>query len=188
MNLKLYTAKMMNLFTENRLLRFVIVALTCAVLVNSLFVYKAVKYQRVVILPPRVEQPITYVNGYADTKYLTSMARQCVSLALTYTPATARKQFEDLLFSYAPEAYPEASRAWYELAGNIEEAKTSSVFFIDSITINDHTAVIRGTLKQFTGETKFLGEQREYLLTYRFMDGRFQVLSLRQNVKAAQKK
>lgn len=188
MKLKLYTSKMANLFTENRFMRFVIIALTLAVIINSLFVYKAVKYQRVVILPPKVDGPVTYVNGYANADYIKSMARQFVSFALTYTPATARKQFEDLLFYYAPESYPEASKAWYALAGNIEDAKTSSVFFVDTVNINGSTVDIKGTLRQFTGETKFLGEQREYILEYRFLDGRFQVLSFRQNVKAAQKK
>ena len=93
-----------------------------------------------------------------------------------------------MLTYFAPETYPEASKAWYSLAGEIEAANTSSVYFIQSIDLKKNTAEIFGTQKQFTGDTQFLNETRTYLVKYRFLDGRFQILSFKRKILEAQKK
>ena len=188
LKLELFTSQASNLFAENRLLKFAIAVLTLAVIFNSFMVHRAVKYQRVVIVPPKLTESIEFVNGQPNEAYAKDMIRRIASLATIYTPAIARKQFDELIAYYAPEAYPEGSKAWYTLAGMIEDAKTSSVFFIDTITLKNNTAEIFGTLKQFTGETQFLGETRTYIVEYRFLDGRFQILSFRQKISEAQKK
>jgi conjugal transfer pilus assembly protein TraE len=182
MKLDIYASKMNNLFSENRLLKFFITMLSVAVIFNSFQVYRAVKYQRVVIIPPKYEENIEFINGKPTSEYINAMARRIAGLAMTYTPATARRQFDELIAYYAPEAFPEGSKAWYSLAGNIEDARTSSVFFIDGITAKGDAVEIFGTLKQFTGDTQFLGETRTYRLEYRFANGRFQILSYRQKI------
>ena len=188
LKINLFTSQTSNLFAENRLLKFVIAVLALAVIFNSFMVHRAVKYQRVVIVPPKLTESIEFVNGQPNEAYAKAMIRRIASLATIYTPAIARKQFDELIACYAPEAYPEGSKAWYALAGMIEDAKTSSVFFIDTITLKNNTAEIFGTLKQFTGDTQFLGETRTYIVEYRFLDGRFQILSFRQKILEAQKK
>ena len=187
MKLDFFTSRMSNLFMENRLLKFVVAVMAVAIIFNSFIVYRAVKYQRVVIVPPKLTESIEFVHGKPSAAYVKDVVRHIVSLGATYTPAIARKQFEELLTYYAPEAYPEGSKAWYSLAGMIEEGKTSSVFFIQSIDIKDNTAEILGTLKQFTGDTLFLGEMRTYIVEYRFLDGRFQIMSFQQKTVGGRK-
>ena len=68
--------------------------MAAALVINSFMVYRAVKYQRVVIVPPRMTGTIEFVRGEPNTDYVKSMVRNVVSLATTYTPAIARKQFE----------------------------------------------------------------------------------------------
>ena len=187
MKLELFTSKMGNLFVENRLLKFVVAVLAAALIFNSLLVYKAVKYQRVVIVPPKLQEKIEYVNGKPNDDYVKELARNISSLATTYTPSTARKQFDALLSYYAPESYPEGSKAWYSLAGMIEDAKTSSVFFIQDIILKDDAVELSGTLKQFTGDTLFLGEVATYIIQYRFLDGKFQIISFRQKTAEGKK-
>jgi conjugal transfer pilus assembly protein TraE len=180
LKLKVFTSRMSNLFAENRLLKFVVAVLAMCLIFNSFMVYRAVKYERVVIVPSKLQESIEFVHGKPNDAYVKDTVRDISSLATIYTPATARKQFEKLLTYYAPEAYPEGSKAWYILAGMIEDAKTSSVFFIQSINLKENTAEIFGELKQFTGDTLFLGETRTYIVEYRFLDGRFQIISFRQ--------
>lgn len=188
MKLELFSSKASNLFAENRLLKFVVAVMAAALVVNSFMVYRAVKYQRVVIVPPRMTGTIEFVRGVPNDAYVKDLVRNIVSLATTYNPAIARKQFETVLTSFAPEVYPEASKAWYSLAGEIEAANTSSVFFIESIALKNDTAEIFGTLKQFAGDTPFLGETRTYIVQYRFLDGRFQIISFKRKITEAQKK
>ena len=52
MRMNIFMQKTSNLFTENRLLKFVIVILAMAVVVNSFLVTRAIKYQRVILIPP----------------------------------------------------------------------------------------------------------------------------------------
>ena len=188
MKIDLFTSRMSNLFLENRLLKFVVVVMAAAVIFNSFVVYRAVKYQRVVIVPPKLTENIEFVHGKPNATYVKDVVRNITSLGTTYTPAIARRQFEELLTYYAPEAYPEGSKAWYTLAGMVEDARTSSIFFIQDINLKNDTAEILGTLKQFTGDTPFVGETRTYIIQYRFVDGRFQILSFRQKIAGGKNK
>jgi conjugal transfer pilus assembly protein TraE len=128
MKTNIFVQKTSNLFVENRLLKFVIVVLALAVIFNSFMVYRSVRYQRVVLIPPKMTGTVEFVQGKPTDTYLKDMTRRIVNLAGTYSPPTARAQFEELLFYYAPESYPQASKAWYSLASRVEESQVSSVF------------------------------------------------------------
>ena len=183
-----FTSKASNLFAENRFMRFIVAVMSAALIVNSFMVYRAVKYQRVIIVPAKTTSTIEFIQGRPNDVYVKDLVRDVTSLATTYTPALARSQFAAVLASYAPEAYPAASKAWYSLAGEIEDANTSSVFFIQSIDIKSDTAEVFGSLRQFAGDTPFVNETRTYLVKYRFLDGRFQILSFERKLVEAQKK
>ena len=63
MKTNIFVQKTSNLFVENRLLKFVIVVLSLAVIFNSFMVYRAVKYQRVVLIPPKMTGTVEFVQG-----------------------------------------------------------------------------------------------------------------------------
>jgi conjugal transfer pilus assembly protein TraE len=135
----IFVQKTSNLFVENRLLKFAVGAMAVAVCFNSLMVYRAVKYQRVVLIPPAMTGTIEFVQGKPTEAYIKDMSRKIVNLAATYSPPTARGQFDDLLSLYTSEAYPEASKSWYSLAGRIEESQVSSTFYLEKITLGEGT-------------------------------------------------
>lgn len=182
MKTKTFVQKTSNLFVDNKLIKFLIVVLGLTVAFNSFMVYRAVKYQRVVLIPPKLTGTIEFVQGKPTEKYLRDMGQRIVNLAATYSPATARAQFEDLLFHFAPESYPEASENWYSLAGRIEDSQVSSAYYPEKITIHDKTIEVFGALKQFTGKTPLENTTRTYLINYRVQDGRFYVVSLKEKV------
>jgi len=107
---EVFIQKTSNLFVENRLLKFVIVVLAFAVSFNSFMVYRAVKYQRVVLIPPKMTGTVEFVQGKPTDKYLRDISRRIATLATSYSPPTARAQFEELLSYFAPESYPDASK------------------------------------------------------------------------------
>ena len=63
MKTDIFLQKTSNLFVENRLLKFVIIVLALTVIFNSLMVYRAVKYQRVVLIPPTMTGTVEFVQG-----------------------------------------------------------------------------------------------------------------------------
>jgi len=177
---KIFVQQASNLFVENRLLKFAIVILSLAVSFNSLMVYRAVKYQRVVLIPPRMTGNVEFIQGRPTDTYMRDISRRIVTLATTYSPPTARAQFEELLFYFAPESYPEASKLWYSLAGRVEESQVSSVFYLEKIKLAENVIEIFGNLKQFAGDTMFENTSKTYLIDYRMLDGRFSIVSLQE--------
>jgi len=180
MKTDIFVQKTSNVFAENRLLKFVIASLSLAVLFNSFMVYRAVKYQRVVLIPPKMTGTIEFVQGRPTDTYLRDTCRRIVNLAGTYSPATARSQFEELLTHYAPESYPLASKEWYSLAGRVEESLVSSVFYLEKITIKKNTMEVFGLLRQFAGDTPLENNSKTYLIDYRIQDGRLYIVSIRE--------
>ena len=173
-----------NIFTENRLLKFVIVVLGIAVSINTLLVYRAVKYQRVVLIPPKMTGTVEFVRGVPTDNYLKDMCRKIVNLALTYTPATARSNFSDLLKMYDPENYPKAQEVWYSLADRIEDSKVTSVFYIQQIKVLKNSSLeITGDLRQYTAAGDLFKNQTSvYLIDYRISDGTMYLKSIKEKI------
>ncbi len=180
MKTNIFVQKTSNLFVENRLLKFVIVILSLAVIFNSFMVYRSVKYQRVVLIPPKMTGTVEFVQGKPTDTYLKDITRRIVNLAASYSPPTARAQFEELLFYYAPESYPQASKAWYSLASRVEESQVSSVFYLEKIKLGDNFIEVFGNLKQLADNTQLENTSKTYLIKYRLQDGRFYIVSLKE--------
>ena len=180
MNTNIFVQKTSNLFVENRLLKFIIVVLALAVIFNSFMVYRSVKYQRVVLIPPKMTGTVEFVQGRPTDSYTKDVSRRIVNLAATYSPPTARTQFEELLSYFAPESYPQASKAWYSLASRVEESQVSSVFYLETIKIGENFIEIFGNLKQFAGDTLLENTSKTYLIDYRLQDGRFYIITFKE--------
>jgi conjugal transfer pilus assembly protein TraE len=185
MKADIFVQKSSNLFVENRLLKFVVGVIAAAVCFNSLMVYRAVKYQRVVLIPPTMTGTVEFVQGKPTEAYIKDISRKIVNLATTYSPPTARGQFDDLLALYTSEAYPTASKSWYSLAGRIEESQVSSTFYMETITLDKDKIEIFGNLVQFAGDTKLETAAKTYVVQYRIRDGRFEISEFKEkNVQA----
>lgn len=181
MKIDIFVQKASNLFAENRLLRSIIIVLALAVIFNSFMVYRAVKYQRVILIPPTMTGTVEFVQGKPTDNYIKDICRRVVNLAATYSPPTARAQFADLLTYFAPESYPAASERWYSLASRVEESQVSSVFYLEKITLTENMMEIFGNLKQFAaGNTLLENTSKTYLINYRLQDGRLYIVSIKE--------
>ena len=123
---------------------------------------------------------VEVVQGRASGDYLPESVERVCSRASTHSPHTARRQFNELLVYYAPEAYAEASALWYSLAGRIEESQVSSVFYPEKFSVEKEVIEVFGDLKQFTGTTRLENTTRTYRITYQVRDGRFSLLSFKE--------
>lgn len=175
-----YLQKSSVLFDENKLLKFCFVCLTIAFFYNSLQVHRAVQYQRTILIPPKMSGAIEFVEGKPNDKYIRDMSRTIANLAGTWSPATVRENFEELLYYFAPESYPQASERWYSLASRAEEGLVTSAFYLERISLDDNVIELFGQLVQYTGNTPLENEARTYLVEYRIDQGRFYVLSVQE--------
>jgi conjugal transfer pilus assembly protein TraE len=179
-----YLQQSSNLFAANQLLRFVVIVLSACLAFTSFMVYRAVRHQKVILIPPHMTGTVEFVQGKPTEGYIHEISQRIINLATTYSPHTARKQFNELMVYYAPESYPEASTLWYSLAGRVEESQVSSVFYTEKITLKDNRIEVFGDLKQYTGNTRLENTTRTYWLDYQIRDGRFYLLSFKEKEKA----
>lgn len=184
MKVDIFLQKTSNMFVENRLLKFVVVVLTIAVVINSLLVQRAITYQRTVLIPPKMTGTIEFVQGRPTDDYLRDLTRRIVNLGATYSPATARRQFEELLSFYPPEEYSTASSTWYTLAGRVEDVQASTVFYPQKISVNSDIIEVTGTHRQWAGDQMVESGNRAYVIRYRIEDGRFYLLSFMEKWQA----
>ena len=180
MRLDLYMQKSSNLFGENRLLKICLIIITIITIYNSVMISRALRYTRTILVPPNMVRQVEFVEGKPTDEYVKQIGRSLANLGLTYSPATARSQFGDLLKYYAPVAYPEAYKMWYTLASRVEDARVSQVFFLRGMKLNTHTNEIEisGEKKQYTDEKMVQGDEfAKYIITYQITDGKFEVLT-----------
>lgn len=175
-------------FAQNNLFKFALVVVCCALVINSILTYKAVQYQRVILIPPQMTSQIELVNGQPTNQYIEDMARRISSLALTYSPATARINFDRLLALYDPESYPQASQSWYNLASRIEEVKVTNVFHLRKIMVDSEKRRIEliGERTQWADDKITERGPRSYVVDYLLKDGTFAVTSILEKGQAAQ--
>lgn len=180
MNLDIFLQKSSNIFAENRLLKFVVVALGIAVVINTAGLFMALNSQRVILVPPVVNSKISVSGDKASDEYLKEFARYILNLALTYNPVNARSQFSELLAVYDPAQFQASRKELYELADKIENTKASSAFYIQSI-INDtekRRLEVTGTKKTYMVDQKAEDTLKVYLIEYRIDNGKFILVRL----------
>ncbi|GLI39616.1 MULTISPECIES: type IV conjugative transfer system protein TraE [Geobacter] len=180
MNLDIFLQKSSNIFAENRLLKFVVVALGIAVVINTAGLFMALNSQRVILVPPVVNSKISVSGDKASDEYLKEFARYILNLALTYNPVNARSQFSELLAVYDPAQFQASRKELYELADKIENTKASSAFYIQSI-INDtekRRLEVTGTKKTYMVDQKAEDTLKVYLIDYRIENGKFILVRL----------
>jgi conjugal transfer pilus assembly protein TraE len=174
-NLDIFLQKSSNIFAENRLLKFVVVALGIAVVINTAGLFMALNSQRVILIPPTINSKISVSGDKASDEYLKEFTRYILNLALTYNPVNARSQFSELLAVYDPAEFQASRKELYELADKIEFTKASSAFYIHAI-VNDtekRRLEITGTKRTYLVDQKAEDTLKVYLIEYRFDNGKF---------------
>jgi len=176
--LKKYLEERENLRASNRFLKFFVVLIAIAIVLNSVFTYFLVKEQKVVIVPPVYSDKLFIAGSDASDEYLYSVGSFISFLMLTYSPATARIQFNHFLKICSPEAFPKFKVMLYSLADKIETASLSSAFFPQKISVNraEKSLEITGLLNQWTSQQQFItNEVKKYKIKYRVQNGFFMV-------------
>lgn len=180
MKLNLFLQKTSNIVAENRLLKFVVVVIGVTAIANAIMTYRALNYQRTIIVPPVLKSRIEITGDRASEEYVKAFSRYIAALSFSYSPGTAKPQFDELLALYAPEAFPEGKRVLYELADRVITTRVTSVFFMGKLYVDGEKNQIEvsGQRRQYVDDRKVEDVTKTYLIDYRISDGRFQVVRI----------
>lgn len=178
MRLDRYLSSASNLFGENRLLKFAVVALGCATVLNTCGMMRAQQMEKIVIVPSVVTERMWISGDKASEEYIKEFARDATNLYLTYHPANVRTNFNELLKMYYPSEFEYAKKSLYDLAGRIEESKASSAFYISKL-LNDekrHRLELTGVRSMIISDKVTEQSVKEYVLEYKIESGKFSIL------------
>lgn len=177
MKLDIFLQKTANLALENRILKLIVIVIGITVLINTVMIYRALNSQRTILVPPIINSKIEIAGDKASEEYIKSFTRYLCGLAFSYTYATARGQFDELLTVYAPDKFPEAKRIFYNLADSIETAKNTSAFYIQRLEVdNDRYQIqVTGLKRQFVEDRMIESGVKTYIIEYRIENGRFMI-------------
>jgi len=175
MNIQTFVQKTSNLHAENRLLKFTVVCLAIAVVISGFFSYAALRYQRVVILPPVVDRRIVISGNDVGEDYVRLFTRYAMNLLNSYTPGTARGQFNELLALASPAFYPNFQKTLESLVDTITKLNLTSMYYPQAIVIDEgkRTITVTGAQKRFAGLASVEDGKKQYLINYILSDGRF---------------
>jgi len=169
-----------NTVAENRLLKFFVMVLGVAVVLNTLGTIYALTHTRTIIVPPGLQEKVVIEGGKVDPQYVLTFARYITGLGFSYTPATVKKQYEELLLYYDPSGYPKAKQMLYELAERVVETKVASVFHPQRFEIDTKAGRIEvlGNRLQMVDDRTVESGSKTYLIDYKVNDGKFAVMSI----------
>ncbi len=180
MKLNLFLQKSSNVVAENRLLKFVVVVIGIAAVINTFMTCRALNYQRTVIVPPVLKSRIEITGDRASEEYIKAFSRYIAALAFSYSPGGVKAQFDELLALYAPDVFPEGKRLLYELADRVITTRVTSVFFISKLYVDGEKSQIelQGQRRLYVDDRKVEDLLKTYLIDYRISDGRFQIMKI----------
>jgi conjugal transfer pilus assembly protein TraE len=175
MKIQTFLQQSSNIYAENRLLKFTVVCLSIAVIIISIFSYSALKYQRVVILPPVVDRRIEISGNSVNEDYVRLFARYAMTLLNDFTPGAAPGQFSELLTLSSPSFYPAFQKTLNGMKDTITKLNLTSVFYPQALSIDTEKKVIEvtGQQKHFAGAVMVDNGLKKYQITYVITDGRF---------------
>lgn len=179
-----YLSKMSNLFAENRLLKFVIVALAAMQVFTLYYVNSMVASQKVVIIPPGLDEKAIIEQNSVSEAYVKAFTRYVVGLALNYSHVNVRSQFDELLLLYEPEAMAITKDEFYSIADEVENSKVTSIFHIQKITLDPNTKeiTIKGIKRQYVEEEKIVDKSATYLIDYIVRRGEFLIKEIKEKL------
>lgn len=175
MHLKIYQNKMSNLWAENRLLKFAILIIAISSVASAALSIYAIDREKVVILPPVVDERIVISGNDVNEAYIRLFARYSTSLFLNYSPATFSSQAGDLLKLAAPDFFQSLHKQLLGLQDTIKQLQVSSVFYPQRITVNldKKEVTVQGMRRQEAQHSIIDEDTRVYKIKYAIIHGRF---------------
>ena len=181
MKLEHFVEKFSNIHAKNRVLKLTVILLTIGIIVSSFFSYKALSYQKVVLVPPNLDRKVQVSGVAVDPNYLKAMGMFVVYMAYNFSPETVKLQYKELLSLYAPDSYLENERVIKSMADRYSENQVVVNFFPSDMKIDTGKGIvsITGQYKKYIlGELISSKPKAEIIIKYRVANGLFQIVKL----------
>lgn len=185
MEIAQYKSRLQHLIAQRN--GYLVLAVTLAVisLVLVICVCRMINRERIVIVPPTVNQAFWVNSQTVSPEYLSQISSFLTQLRLNMTPSNAEYQRETLLRYTDPTYYGELKNELVEEADHLEKTHTSLIFYPVDISVDAHvlTAQISGDFSATVGNVPLPVQRLTYFLRYRYSQGRLWLQSFQEVTK-----
>jgi type IV conjugative transfer system protein TraE len=181
MNFKAYRNQVSNLFTQNRLLKFVIVVLAVLIIWLTFAFMRASNNRTTIIIPKGLDKVVTMQGGEFDTQYLTVMGSFVSQLYWNFNPAHVVGQYQQLATLLAPEVFPALSTNLFAISEAHERNEVTMTYLVSDIQTElqpNRVITVKGTQTKYILGNRVSGGEQTLRIGYATKSGRFQVLSI----------
>ena len=187
MHEKVYRSEREELKASNRMLKlFVAVIGATNVLALLVCIWVATHHEFVITPPGGLTKKVKIKGGIPNADYLRQMGMYVATLAKTYTPATVKKRFAELLLLADPSAFTRLQNRFDKMAADIVEAAITSAFWPTRVFVKTtkggkygQIAVI-GNYKMWMEDKPVQSGKVAIVVKYRINWGRFYLRDVRE--------
>ncbi|MFH0778957.1 MAG: TraE/TraK family type IV conjugative transfer system protein [Candidatus Eisenbacteria bacterium] len=183
MKMSRYLSRMGAKNAELRVLKLVLVGIGVCTLLNTWILYRALSSRHTVLVPAGgLSEEASVTNGSADPKYLRMMVTYVANLMWNYTPANARRQFEEVLALYDSDGYANHLKDYVGMADDVEYSRMTSVFNVSEMTFraDGDFVTVKGDLRQYIDDKLVENRTALFELAHEVRDGRFYLKGIRE--------
>lgn len=182
MEITQYKSRLQNLIAQRNGYLVLAVALAVISLVLLICVCRMINRERIVIVPPVIQQAFWVNSQTVSPEYLSQISSFLVQLRLNMTPSSAEYQREMLLRYTDPAYYGELKNELVEEADHLTKTHTSLIFYpVDiAVDVSHLTAQISGDFSATVSNMPLPVQRLSYRLSYRYAQGRLWLQSFQE--------
>jgi len=172
-----------NLKSENGLLKFVIIILTAALIIEGLLMVKLYASERTIIVPAYVDKRFSISNGVASQEYIEMMTKYAIELLSNYTPETVSDRQAEFM-KFIPSDYYKT--VYEQMAPMVAEVKANFItqhYIPQSITLQSNKVVVIGVMRRYVQDKLAAAGQLQYEITFRINNGRYEIVNYEKSDK-----
>jgi conjugal transfer pilus assembly protein TraE len=176
MKIKKFMEQWENREMENRLLKFVIVVLAAAIVIEGGLMIHLYTSERTVIVPSFVDKRFYVEGDKASTEYIELMARYAIELVGNFTPDTIDERTSEFLRFINPRYYNTMATQMKAFSKEMKDYSISQFFIPQKIIMKGNSVTIVGFMRQFAQDKQFQASSAEYRMEYQINQGRFEIV------------
>ena len=182
MEIKHYFKQVDNVFAESRLLKFLFLVMAVVTVLNYQTAKNATNDRRTVVIPLVASGEIWVTGNTVSEDYLVAMARIITSAVGTYTAASARKQFNEVLALIHPSRHDAVRKRLMELTEEIKKfpSVSSMVTWVggNPVEKTSDKIIVHALKSRIVNGDTTRTEKRKFIIEYKVENGRFWVMNL----------
>lgn len=180
-----YKSRLQQLIAQRNGYLVLATGLLCLTILLAAGLYRLIGRERILVVPPVVEQAFWVDAQAISPSYLSQMTAFFAQLRLNMTPSSAAEQRDILLRYTDPSYYGDFKNELVAEADHLTQTHTSLVFYPVDVSVDAAhlTAMISGDFGGTVGNVPLPVKRLTYQLTYRYAQGRLWLRSFEEVTK-----